>query len=65
MQTCLTASPQIGADHDSDGQPDACAQPSAQPHHKTDFANAAAPPGRIELRTVYRMSLFGSGMSGN
>jgi hypothetical protein len=64
MQTCLTASRQIGAGHDSDGQRDACDQPSAQAH-QTDFANAAPPPDRIELRTVYRLSLFGSGMSGN
>jgi hypothetical protein len=64
MQTCLTASRQIGAGHDSDGQPDACDQPSAHAH-QTDFANANAPPGRIELRTVYRLSLFGSAMAGN
>jgi hypothetical protein len=60
MQTRHTASPQIATDHELPGRSGACAQPSGQAHG-TALANPTRPADRIELRRVYRLSLFASG----
>jgi hypothetical protein len=48
------------AGHDSVGLPEAIAQPPARVPG-TDPANPAIAPERIEVRKVYRMSLFARG----
>ena len=64
MQRRLATSPQIGADHDSAGRSGECAQLPALAHG-TNLANPPVPTGRIELRKVYRLSLFASRTAGD
>jgi len=59
MQRRMATSPHVGAERDSAGRSGASAQLAAQAHG-TNLANPTVPPGRIELRKVYRLSLFAS-----
>lgn len=58
MQLRLTASPRISADCDSVRLP---GDPSPAQAGETRAPNPAVSPGPIELRRVYRMSVFAAG----
>jgi len=60
MQIRLTGSPRISADCDS-VRPSGAGAPPPEQAGETDPGKPAAFPGPIELRRVYRMSLFAAG----